>query len=96
MSARTCRGPTEGSWSTSPTTSRAARFGTALSSACMHQQHVDHRLLIDDEQVTVDGITFAEHLHAGHLTHPARSTSGRGAQQDSHALGTEEFCRPRG
>jgi hypothetical protein len=34
-SARTCPGPTEGSWSTSPTSSSAARPGTALSSACI-------------------------------------------------------------
>src|SRR6266700_2262053 len=35
MSASTWPGPTEGNWSTSPTTSRAAVFGTALSSACI-------------------------------------------------------------
>ena len=34
MSASTCPGPTEGSWSTSPTRISAARRGTALSSAC--------------------------------------------------------------
>ena len=33
-SASTCPGPTEGSWSTSPTSSSAARCGTARSSAC--------------------------------------------------------------
>jgi len=32
-SANTCPGPTEGSWSTSPTSSSAARSGKALSSA---------------------------------------------------------------
>ncbi len=35
MSASTWPGPTEGNWSTSPTTSRAAAFGIALSSACI-------------------------------------------------------------
>src|SRR5262249_25320338 len=35
MSARTCPGPTEGSWSMSPTIKRAALSGTALKSACI-------------------------------------------------------------
>ena len=35
MSASTWPGPTEGSWSTSPTRISAARGGTALSSACI-------------------------------------------------------------
>ena len=35
MSARTCPGPTDGSWSMSPTMSSAALSGTALNSACM-------------------------------------------------------------
>src|SRR6266487_4284583 len=35
MSASTWPGPTEGNWSTSPTTSRAAMLGIALSSACI-------------------------------------------------------------
>ena len=35
MSARTCPGPTEGSWSMSPTISSAALSGTAFSSACI-------------------------------------------------------------
>src|SRR6266851_702840 len=33
MSASTCPGPTEGSWSTSPTSSRAARVGRARNTA---------------------------------------------------------------
>ena len=56
MSASTCPGPTEGSWSMSPTISSAAASGVAFISACI-SMHVDHRGLVDDQQVAVEGLS---------------------------------------
>ena len=53
MSASTWPGPTEGSWSISPTISSAAFVRHRLEQR-VHQQHVDHRGLVDDQQVAVE------------------------------------------
>ena len=54
-SANTCPGPTDGNWSISPTIeSRGVvryRFHKRL-----HQQDVDHRGLVDYEQIAIKGI----------------------------------------
>ena len=54
-SASTAPGPTEGSWSTSPTSTTHAHGGTARSSWFI-STHVDHRRLVDDEQVDVERV----------------------------------------
>ena len=48
-------GPTDGSWSISPTINSAALFGVAFSER-LHQHDVDHRGLVDDEQSRIEGI----------------------------------------
>src|SRR5271168_4444657 len=55
MSANTCPGPTEGSWSISPTISSAELSGVALHQS-LHQHDVDHRGLVDDQQIAIEGI----------------------------------------
>ena len=57
-SASTWPGPTEGSWSTSPTRSSAASVRHRLQQR-VHQRHVDHRRLVDDEQVAVQRVVLA-------------------------------------
>src|SRR5438552_3534890 len=101
MSASTWPGPTEGSWSTSPTMSKAALSGTALS---VYQWNIDHRRFVDDQQVAVErvpGITLEASglrvnleqavdglgLMRRRLAQALGSASGRGAQQGFHAFG---------
>ncbi len=52
MSARTCPGPTEGNWSMSPMINRPA--GREPRAKDRHQHHIDHRRLVDDEQITFE------------------------------------------
>ena len=54
-SASTVPGPTDGSWSTSPTSTTHAHGGTARSSWFISDD-VDHRRLVDDEQVDVERV----------------------------------------
>ena len=55
MSASTCPGPTDASWSISPTINSAALFGVAFHER-LHQHDIDHRGLVDDEQIAIEGI----------------------------------------
>src|SRR4029077_12963372 len=55
MSASTCPGRTDGSWSISPTINSAALSGIAFMSACI-KHDIDHRGLVDDEQIALEGI----------------------------------------
>ena len=57
MSASTWPGPTDGSWSTSPTRINAAWSRHRLQQR-VHQRHVDHRGLVDDEQVAVQRVVL--------------------------------------
>ena len=71
MSASTCPGPTEGSWSTSPTSISAARWRHRLEQR-VHQRHVDHRDLVHHQQVALERVLLAP-LEAA----PAGSASSR-------------------
>ena len=105
MSERTWPGPTEGSWSTSPTSSRAALGWDRLHDG-EHQRNIHHARLVDHEQVAVErvlGVALEPAMHgidleqamdglrldAGLLRHPFGGASGRRAEQDFHALGGE-------
>ena len=98
MSASTCPGPTEGSWSTSPTRIRAARWRHRLEQA-VHQRHVDHRDLVHDQQVAVERVLLVAleaaagrvgleqavqglGLEPGGLAHPLGGPAGRCRQGD--------------
>src|SRR5260370_10698387 len=54
ISASTCPGPTEGSWSISPTIRSAAFWHR--SHQRLHQHDVDHRCFVDHEQIAIEGI----------------------------------------
>ena len=105
MSARTWPGPTEGSWSTSPTSRTAARGGRARDQR-LHQQHVDHRGLVDDEQVAAERVRLVAleaavlrvsleqamdglRLDAGGLGQALGGSARGRAERDVDALGHE-------
>ena len=107
MSASTCPGPTEGSWSISPTISNAASSGVAFNSACINMTST-----IDASSTTsrsqsrelsalrlnppLFGIDLQEPvdrlgLDARRLGHALRRAAGGGAKQQSHAFGGEDL-----
>ena len=107
MSASTCPGPTEGSWSTSPTRISAARRGTALSRR-VHQRHVDHRDLVHDQQVALERVLLVAleaalgrvgleqavqgpGLEPGGLAQPLGRPAGGRRQGDGRRLGLEDL-----
>src|SRR6476660_5208935 len=55
MSASTWPGPTDGSWSMSPTIKSAARSGTAFVSDCIS----DHGGFVNHEQIAVERVVVA-------------------------------------
>ena len=61
MSASTCPGPTEGQLVDVADDQQGGAVGNRLEQG-VHQQHVDHRRLVDDQQVAVDGIVPAPRL----------------------------------
>ena len=106
MSASTWPGPTEGSWSMSPTISSAASSGDRLHQR-LHQHDVDHGGLVDDQQVAVErivrvaleaaalGVDLQQAmdglgLDARRLGHALGGAAGRRAKQQLHALGRED------
>ena len=106
MSARTCPGPTDGSWSISPTISSAASSGTAFSKR-LHQHDIDHRRLVDDQQIAVErivgvaleaaalGIDLQQPmdrlgLDARRFGHALGRAAGRGAEQQASRLSPRE------
>ena len=106
MSASTWPGPTEGSWSTSPTISSAASSGTAASSARISMTS-NHRGLVDHQQAAVErvvrvapepaitGVDLQQavnrlRLEPGGLAHPLGRAPGRRTQQDIDALGGQD------
>src|ERR1035438_7929905 len=104
-SFRTLPGPTDGSWSTSPTRIREARLGTAFKDA-VHHHYVDHRGFVHDYQVAIErvGLIAGElprdwlHLqqavdgfclHTRRLRQTLRRSASGRTQQAFHALGPE-------
>ena len=96
-SASTCPGPTEGSWSMSPTISSAALSGDRLHQR-LHQHDVDHGGLVDHQQIAVErvvGVAFEAaalgvdlkqpvdglRLEAGRLGHALGGAAGGRAEQ---------------
>ena len=79
MSARTWPGPTEGSWSTSPTRISAARVRHRLEQA-VQERHVDHRDLVDDDELGLERVLLAA-LEA--------AAGGIGLEQTVQGLGLE-------
>ena len=107
MSARTWPGPTEGSWSTSPTISSAAWSGHRPQQR-VHQQDIDHGGLVHDQQIAVERVVLVRAeaarlrvdlqqpvdglgLQAGGFGQPLGRPSGRGAQQQAEPLATRIF-----
>ena len=105
-SARTCPGPTEGSWSTSPTSSKAAFGGNRLQQG-EHQRRVDHAGLVDDEEIAIErvvgvaleaavlGIGLEQpmdglRLDAGLLGHALGGAAGGRREQDFRSLGGDD------
>ena len=106
MSARTWPGPTDGSWSTSPTSSRPDFMRQGLHEG-EHQRNIDHAGFVDDQQVAVEriigvaleaallGIGFEQpmdglRLHAGLFGHALGGAAGRGGEQELRSLGGED------
>ena len=102
----TMPGPTDGNWSTSPTSSRLA-LGRQGAEQVAHQRHVHHRGLVHDQQVALQGTALVARkrarggldfeqavdrlgLHAGRLGEPLGGATGRGAQQAAHLLGPQD------
>src|SRR5215813_9608562 len=54
----TCPGPTEGSWSMSPTTSKAGFIGHRFHER-LHQHDIDHGSLVDNQQIAVQRVVVA-------------------------------------
>ena len=106
MSVSTCPGPTEGSWSTSPTI-KQRRFVGDRRQQRPHEQNIDHRGLVDHQQPAIErvlaiafepagpGIDLEQAMdglrfETGGLAHPLRGPPGRSAKQVFHALGRQD------
>ena len=105
-SRSTSPAPTEGSWSTSPTSSRCAPGGDGLDEL-VREDHVDHRGLVDHDQVRVQRVVGVEGrvaaglqleqpvdgrgLVAGQLGEPLGGAAGRGGQHDLRVPGAREL-----
>src|SRR6266566_6746711 len=99
----TCPGPTEGSWSMSPTDQQRSAVRHRLQQR-LHQHDVDHRGLVDNQQVAVERVvvapleaaTFRIDLQqpvdglgfkAGCFAHALGGAAGRRAEQEPYPLG---------
>ena len=98
MSASTWPGPTDGSWSMSPTISRAASSGTAFSSACISmtstievssttRRSQSSGLLLVALEAARLGVDLEQPvdglgLEAGRLGHALGGAAGGGAEQE--------------
>src|SRR5271166_3537125 len=104
MSVSTCPGPTDGSWSISPTMSSARD----RSYQRLLQYDIDHRSLIDHEQITIEGIAGVAFepaapgidleqpvdglgLDARRFGHALRRAARGRAKQQSHAFDRENL-----